>query len=123
MKVKNPIYKEPAFTQKDDGNVVTFQMITDADIPPDSVFEVDGKFSDKLALSYEGPWPCGDYMPVKNYKLRDPDPKYARILGTPPYCAFMIRGDLTAIYGDDGKTVLHQYKDIDELLAAGWRVD
>jgi hypothetical protein len=121
MKVENPVRVEPEFRQSVVDGVVTFEILGGLS-PSDDIFMVGGKFSDKLAMSYEGPWPCGDFMPVKNSKVKDP--RFANTgMESAPTCAFMIRGDLSAIYADDGKTVLFQYKDIDDLLAAGWRVD
>ena len=116
MRVENPVRIEPEFVRSEKDGTVIYEVLGGLG-PSDDVFMVDGKFSDKLAIQYEGNWPCGDFMPVKNYQIKD-----ARLHGAPT-CAYMIRGDLTAIYADDGKTVLHQYKDIDELLAAGWKVD
>lgn len=122
MKVKNPVFKEPEYTKTEKDGVVTFTIHGGVGVPGDEEFEVDGKFSDKKAMLFEGPWPCGDFMPVKNYQIKDP--KFAGTgMANAPVCANMVRGDTSAIYADDGETVRYQYKDIDELLAAGWVVD
>lgn len=116
MRVENPVRIQPEFRTVEKDGVTHFEILGGLS-PSDDIFMVEGKFSDKLAMQYEGHWPCGDYMPVKNYQIKD-----ARLPGAPT-CAFMIRGDTSAIYSEDGKTVTHQYKNIDELLAAGWVVD
>lgn len=122
MKVENPIYKEVSFEKTVEDGITVFRQVLDPNIPRDDAFFEDGQFSDKLCMMYEGPWPCGDFMPVKNYKIPDTSEKFKNVLGRVPTCAFMIRGDLATIY-DREENVLFQYKDIDELLAAGWVVD
>ena len=74
---------------------------------------IEGKFSDKLCIRKPDDW-VWDILPMKNHKIRD---------GQFPSFGMMLEGDERTIYADDKKTVLFQYKDIDELLAAGWIVD